>query len=1625
MADTSAGRDPLEEVAEEFLERHRRGERPPLTEYTARYPDLADAIRDLFPALVQIEQLKPGNPLAGDASDLGPAGRPPLQQLGDFRILREVGRGGMGIVYEAEQVSLGRHVAVKVLAVQALLDPRHLRRFQREACAAARLHHSNIVPVYGVGQHEGIHFYVMQFIRGLGLDEVLDELQRLRWPADAAPPAATRPRPKIVTARAAALGLLTGEFERGSLSAPNSSSGDGEEESPARLATEPPSDSGLHLVGQLGSSHLTDSGRAYWRSVARVGLQAAEALAYAAGQGILHRDVKPSNLLLDTQGTVWVTDFGLAKSTDDPDDLTNTGDVVGTLRYLAPERLQGKGDARSDVYSLGLTLYELLTLRPAYEDRDRNQLFQAILGQEAPRPRKLNPAVPRDLETVVLKATASNPARRYQTAGELAEDLRRFVEDKPIRARRVGELERLWRWGRRNPGVAGLLVSLLASLMLGLTGVAWKWRDAEAQKDQALSARFEADAARSQAIEARDASQRQSARLTFERGLTLAEQGDAGAGLHWMVESLRTAPESDEAFRVMVRRNLTAWLGRVPVLQHMLHHPKFVDQVAVSPDGKRIATACRDGKARVWDAVTGRTVGPPLEHPLPVKAVAFSPDEKVLGTGCRHSPGKPAIPAAYLWEVQSGRLLARPMPAEGRGEADYEALAFSPDGKIFLTGNRDGTVRRWDATSGRPVGDALRLPAPVSLVAFHPDGKRFLTGTDSSGKLAYQLWDGQDLRPVQRSYTAEGAIAAAALRPDGATVLTELWGLVKQLDLATGKPAGAALDHPRGVHRAAFSPDGRTVVTCCADGVCRTWDEATGEVWQAFPHTAEQLAVGFDGETVVTSGGSDATARVWRLSRPESRPAPGPRKPGRPAGVRAFPSAAISADARRIVLRDGQGTARLLDTATGQPLGPPWQPPLPRVLTVALSPDGKTAVAGCDFNVSGGSTAAAVAFWDAVTGRPLGQPLPHLNWVAALTFSPDGKTLAAGDYSSRVVLYDVARRVPLGPALAQADIVLSLAFSPNGRTLAVGTASDWSLASRVDLWDVATRQRRGDSLPHRGYVTRVAFTPDGQYLLSLDLSGATTRLWEVASGRLAHENVGHAQGTVLELAANAKTFLVGDEHGHLWVRETATGRLIGPTLSHREVVRSAAFSPDGTVVAAGCADGSTRLWDLRTFKPLGPPVVQRAAIVGVAFAPDGRSFVTAADDGDVRRWRVPEAMAGEPEVLALRLQVRTGLRLDAEQAVVPLGSEQWEAACTSLAEREGSVEAAYHTTMADQDWHEARARDAEEDGDVFGTLWHLDRLLALRPDDGLLYARRARAHAAAGRWDSADADYTRARKYLSAAQLTDEYAHRAVDAQEAGQWSVALGYLDRLVAEDLNEVAWYVRRAAVYGKLGRAAEREADLERASARGAGPAVLIDLADARAGQGRWAEVAALYRRVEEQGAVALAVILRHALAYLKAGDRQGYRRLCTAVIAQAKCRPVSEQDANTAAWICALAPEAVTDYRGPVALAEAAVSHAAGAARHGVLNTLGAILYRAGRYAEAVKRLEEGIAADQGRGLPQDYAFLAMAEYRRGNKDKARAWLDRAGPATELWEQLEVDLLREEATALLRGTSDSPN
>ena len=449
----------LEEIAEHYLDSFRKGNPPPFSYYVRKCPSLEADIVDLLKSLKSIERFGARETNRKTALERDVTSRSAraarIESLGDFEIVRQIGRGGMGTVYLAADRALDRKVALKVLEVPSNKKSDRLERFQREARLASRLHHTNIVPVFGVGSEKQYFYYAMQFINGVDLRHIIDDLK------DGSSASGEYDVNLFDHAE-----RLIGAHDESNFEAAGSTA-----------------DGSLSSSGSLDQMYLGDSesyidpvlkSQSYWVSVARIGAQVADALAYAHSNGIVHRDVKPSNLLMDRSQTVWVTDFGLAKFSED-ENLTRTDNVLGTLRYMAPEQLSGKHSAASDIYSLGVTLYELLTLRPACDATDYPTLLTQKKESAFKIPREVDSRVPRDLETIVLKAMHPDASGRYKSAADFAEDLRAFQADRPIQARRSTLAERAIRWCRKNKQVAALLtaVVLLLTMLPIVLGVAY------------------------------------------------------------------------------------------------------------------------------------------------------------------------------------------------------------------------------------------------------------------------------------------------------------------------------------------------------------------------------------------------------------------------------------------------------------------------------------------------------------------------------------------------------------------------------------------------------------------------------------------------------------------------------------------------------------------------------------------------------------------------------------------------------------------------------------------------------------------------------------------------------------------------------------------------------------------------------------------------------------------------------------------------------------------------------------------------------------------------------------------------------------------------------------------------
>jgi serine/threonine protein kinase/WD40 repeat protein/tetratricopeptide (TPR) repeat protein len=1158
----TADRDPVELLAEEFVERQRRGERPSLTEYLNKYPELAESIRDLFPALAMIELLKSGgDDVFGDiknqsARRMARFGEI-IGQLGDYRLLREVGRGGMGLVYEAVQESLGRHVALKILPQSGRLGPTEIERFQLEARSAARLHHGNIVPVYGVGEHQGMHYYAMQFIQGHGLDAILDDLRKLRGvalsPAARSGEARVPEKSSEPGSMAMACSLIMGRFDDAGASVAGPSTAllaaDGAQtmaepnsvdappfRSTSFSATSPvrePPQSSTSALSESSSLTMADESQ-FYRSAARIALQVAEALDYAHHQGVLHRDIKPSNLLLDATGNIWVTDFGLAKI-EGSDGPTRTGDVVGTTRYMAPERFAGWSDRRSDIYSLGATLYELLTLQPLFSEASQAGLVQKVLHDAPLVPRKIDPRIPRDLETIVLTAIAKEPAQRYTTAGAIGEDLKRFLGDWPILARRSTLAEQLWRWCRRNQMLAGTSIAAAAAILvlaIGAIVAAWIFR---AQRDQIRQAETQGRVTLFEALLEQGRARRYSRQVGQRFQSLEALRRAARIGHELDISAARFDRLRDEVIACLALPDLDP-TGLV------IDRPPGAMFFAFDPAMTRLALRLRDEVQirRVGDNHEIARFQAPGSHE--VYLLCFSPDGRYLAT--QHHPGL----TLTVWDLER-RTVVMEDPHSARGRS----ADFSPDSRQVAVGRSDGTILVYDLASGRP-GRSCIAPAPQDL-SFRPDGTQI-----------------------------------------AATCRVENRGSCRIMDVESGRLV-RSIPLPA-VGGVAWSSDGSTLATACSDLRVYLWDAATGTRRAILTgHTNAGLISAFhsSGALLASNGWED---RLWLWDPVLTRPWLSLINEGWPQFTE------FSRDGRIVVAQEGQLVAYRADPALAY-----------RTFAhaSALSPDYEDVSVHRSGRLLAVGTSQGVALWDLARGRELAfLPIGNARHVL---FEPSGDLLTSGTLGVRrwrIVLGPAAGKVRVGPPshlalpaslegisedrsgsivalcngnaahvltperalqIGPLDDSRSVSVSPDGQFLATGRFGGGS----VRVWRIADAAEVA-RLEIEGRVG-VEFSPDGKWLLT---AGRPCRLWTVGSWREAH-TVG---GQGLCFAVGGRQLYVQDVNKVIRLVDTETGRTLArfesPDLC---TVHRATSSPDGSQLVFSTNDGpAVHVWDLRDIR---------------------------------------------------------------------------------------------------------------------------------------------------------------------------------------------------------------------------------------------------------------------------------------------------------------------------------------------------------------------------------------------------------------------------------------------------------
>jgi tetratricopeptide (TPR) repeat protein len=660
--------------------------------------------------------------------------------------------------------------------------------------------------------------------------------------------------------------------------------------------------------------------------------------------------------------------------------------------------------------------------------------------------------------------------------------------------------------------------------------------------------------------------------------------------------------------------------------------------------------------------------------------------------------------------------------------------------------------------------------------------------------------------------------------------------------------------------------------------------------------------------------------------------------------------------------------------------------------------------------------------WETSTGRLHVPPIPHTNWVSALAFHPNGKVLAAGDFSGRVRLWDTATGQEIGQPLQNGEIVLSLAYTRDGKVLAAGLANERLRESGVRLWDTTTGKQKGELLPSPRPVTALEFRGDGGALLA-DSETLATRLWDVTRGQaigepLLDEGAGG-------FCPDGHCFLTVGRDGAVKLRDATTGGVLASMLRTSSRATCAVFRGDGALVVAGFADGTVRLCDPATSLPVGPPRSMRHAVHRVAFTSDGRTFAAIDDLGEVRTWPVPEPLKDTDfDDLALRIEAATGLHMDTVAAISQLGAPAWRKRLEQL----GLLDPTAIQADNNPSWHEPMIREAEQSGNTLAALWHLDRLIAARPDDWFLHARRGCARLLSGstdRFDKAAADYAQAERLGSREQVLDFQARCVVDSTDAGRWTEALWYLDRLIASRPDD--WLLRedRAAVYGKLGREADRLAELACVFELGADEGVVMPRAEELGRLGRWPEAAVLLRRCGATGPPNHHRAQAWCIACLKAGDRAGYREACLAFNARQGPVPTMYWNAFFAASLFSLGAEVPDDYRVLMQWFEERMTGIPKSRitwYHPFCTFLGGLLLRAGRVDEAIVRLNDGIAAAPGVELPVAWAYLAVAHASKGNRAEANRWLERlrTTPADSLatfWELEELALLRSEAESVL--------
>ena len=972
-----------------------------------------------------------------DGEDTGP------RRLGDYELLEEISRGGMGVVYRARQLSLNRVVAVKVMVSGPFSGRDFVRRFQTEAEAAAALRHPNIVTIFEVGERDGTHFLAMEFVEGRNFSQLVRD----------------QPLP---ASRAANY---------------------------------------LHSI--------------------------ALAVQHAHDRGVLHRDLKPSNLLLDVFDQPRITDFGLAKFLNRADEATLPGAVLGSPNFIPPEQAEGKFSAvaaSADVYSLGAVLYYLLTGRPPFQGETFHEILAQVQGADPVPPRKLNPSIPPDLQTICLKCLHKEPARRYATARELADDLDRFRSGQPIRARPVSFAESLQLWCRRRPALAGLVVALHLVFAAGLAGIVFEWQRA------ALHARAETQLRRV-AEQNAEATRLNLYAADVALAAQVMQEGDSGRARHILDRLKPGVGETD--LRGFEWRYL-AHLCQGGQQATLGQHEWIVTCVAFSPDGRTLASGGMGGEVKIWDAAGLACRRTFTVDTRAVWSLAFTPDN------------------GGLWICSSNVQLRDTGTWQIQKEFPGQLAALSRDGSLLATSEGNpffweeaGPVSLWNPGTGarlRTLGEPGRRPA------LSPDGKFLAVAAATTGVHLYDTASGR----LIRSLPTAKSVWQLHFSPDGAQLIASGWsGEISLWPVAQAGPARLLSDGPFSVWDADFSPSGRTMVIAGSDQTIRLRDPGTLALLQTLRgHESEVWCAAFSpDESRIVSGGKDRNVLLWDAG---SAPAPNPIRHDNAVGPIFSPQGT-----HLVAVDPGPNGAYSLWQTAGRTLVATNL--AQRGLVTGFSSDGNMIAA---FK----SDQSALEFW------PFGASAPARTVALEGLRPADGEFAFWGMSPGRDYLFAIASN-GVARIWRSADGVLAKSFagpaapirnamlSARGRYLAISVERD----STVALFDGAsgrTRRLAG----HHDFVSGLDFSPDGTLLATGSMDG-TIQLWRTADGAPAGSLPGHLQETSdVAFSPDGRTLAsVGEEETFkLWhlptLREVYSLRL--PNAG-----RHLRFSPDGRWLA--------------------------------------------------------------------------------------------------------------------------------------------------------------------------------------------------------------------------------------------------------------------------------------------------------------------------------------------------------------------------------------------------------------------------------------------------------------------------